>query len=107
MIYDFLDTIDVLVLPSITEGYANVMLEAANSCVSLICSNVGGAKDFIVNGETGFLFSPLNCIELADKIVQSKDPALRNKFASLSKKRLKSDVVEAAEWSQLYFSVTK
>ena len=51
---------DVFVLPSLTEGMSNSMLEAMSCGVAIMASRVDGAKDVVTDGESGFLFDPLN-----------------------------------------------
>jgi len=49
---------DVMVLPSLREGFPNVVLEAAASGIPVIATDVTGARDSIVPGETGLLIPP-------------------------------------------------
>lgn len=53
--------LDGLVLPSHTEGFPNVILEALCMEVPVIATNVGGVPDIIINKETGRLVEP-GCI---------------------------------------------
>ena len=55
---------DVFVLPSISEGLSNSMLEAMSCGVAVMASRVGGARDAVVPGVSGALFDPLNKVEL-------------------------------------------
>ena len=50
--------LDVFVLPSLMEGISNTILEAMSSGVPVIASAVGGNKELVSDGETGFLFQP-------------------------------------------------
>jgi glycosyltransferase involved in cell wall biosynthesis len=51
-----MSAIDVFVLPSLSEGLSNALMEAmaCGSCV--IASNVGGNPELITDGVTGLLF---------------------------------------------------
>lgn len=51
---------DVFVLPSISEGLSNSMLEAMASGMAIMAGNVGGARDAVEEGINGFLFDPVN-----------------------------------------------
>lgn len=51
---------DVMVLPSFREGFPNVVLEAAASGIPVIATDVTGARDSVVPGETGLLIPPQN-----------------------------------------------
>lgn len=55
---------DVFILPSISEGLSNSMLEAMACGVAIMASRVGGAKEAIAPGVSGCLFDPLNRVEL-------------------------------------------
>ncbi len=57
---------DVFILPSISEGLSNSMLEAMACGVAVMASRVGGAKDAVVPGVSGCLFDPLNKAELKE-----------------------------------------
>lgn len=43
-------------------------IEALASGVPVIGSRVQGIKDYVIDGKTGYLCSPLNADEFADKI---------------------------------------
>jgi len=49
---------DVLVLPSVSEGWPAVILEAAACGKPAICSNVGGIPEMVIHGKTGYLINP-------------------------------------------------
>jgi N-acetyl-alpha-D-glucosaminyl L-malate synthase BshA len=60
---------DIFVLPSLREGFPNVILEAMASGLPIIASNVGGIPEIIKNGENGFLVEPKNPEMIAEKIL--------------------------------------
>ena len=49
---------DVFVLPSISEGLSNSMLEAMSSGAAIMAGNVGGAREAVEDGVNGLLFDP-------------------------------------------------
>ena len=59
---------DILVLPSLSEGRPNVILEAFACEVPVIATNVGGIPELMINGETGYLVTAKDPIELSEKI---------------------------------------
>jgi N-acetyl-alpha-D-glucosaminyl L-malate synthase BshA len=53
----FLSLADILLLPSETESFGLVALEALSCQVPVIATRVGGLPELIKDGETGYLFS--------------------------------------------------
>ena len=115
----------VFCCPSIYEPFGIINLEAMACETAVVASAVGGIKEVVVDGETGFLvpleqlnqspFEPVNpdrfARDLAARINQlMADPELRTRFAHAGRKR----AAEGFSWSaiakqtsQLYESLTK
>jgi glycosyltransferase involved in cell wall biosynthesis len=53
-----LRSLDVLVLPSWTEGFPVVLLEAMAAGVPVVATSVGGIPELVADGETGILVEP-------------------------------------------------
>jgi glycosyltransferase involved in cell wall biosynthesis len=53
-----LDSIDVLLLPSLFEGFPMIILEALCSKTPVIASNVNGIPEVVKDNENGFLVTP-------------------------------------------------
>ena len=66
---------DVVCLPSIYEGYSNVVAEALACGVPVLASRVGDNSIMVTNGFNGFLFDPQEISDIVSAIIQ---------FASLS-----------------------
>lgn len=64
----FLAQADLFVLPSFSEGFGIAAVEAMLLGVPILCSKVGGIPEFVVDGETGWLFDPENQKEFIDKL---------------------------------------
>jgi len=60
----------VVVLPSFAEAFPMTWLEAMAMGKALVTSNIGWAKELMVNGKTGFMGSPKNHKLFADKILK-------------------------------------
>lgn len=60
---------DLLVLPSIDEGIANVVLEAMALGTIVISSDCGGMQEAIENGVNGFLYENRNVDDLVSRLI--------------------------------------
>lgn len=80
---------DILVLPSLSEGRPNVVLEALACEVPVVATDVGGIPEIMVNGETGYLVPSKNSHELSEKINKLlEDKSLREKMGKLGRKSI-------------------
>jgi len=69
-IANFYQIMDLLVLPSFSEGLPNVILEAMAFKIPVIATSVGGVPEVITDGLNGLLVSPGNAELMAEKIIQ-------------------------------------
>lgn len=59
---------DVFVLPSWSEGFGRVMMEAALAKKPIVATDVGGAREAIIDNETGYIVEIANPEQMADRI---------------------------------------
>lgn len=84
---EFMRSLDVFVLPSLTEGTPNGIAEAMAHGVPIIASDVGGIPDMITP-ETGILVPPQNPKALADAMIRlAADPELRARMGRAARER--------------------
>ena len=101
----------VFVCPSIYEPFGIINLEAMACETAVVASAVGGIREVVVNGETGFLVpleqmkeSPFEAInpekfarDLAERVNElMRDPQLRQRFGKTGRKRVERQFSWAA-----------
>lgn len=70
-VYRHMQQADMLLIPSLKEGLANVALEAMALGLPVLSSNEGGMDEIIEHNKNGWLFKTLNTNDLAEKILQA------------------------------------
>lgn len=70
--------LDLVVIPSLSEGLPNVLLEAMLHRKAVVATRVGGIPEVMQDGYSKFLVQPGDAGVLAEAIIQAlRDPALR------------------------------
>ena len=76
---EFIRLFDIFVLPSLSEGFPNVLLESAVNKRPIIATRVGGIEEVVRNGYSALLVEKANSEALAEKVLELKNnPALGN-----------------------------
>ena len=72
---DLLSVSDVCVLSSKAEGFSNAILEYMAAARPVVVTDVGGAREAVTEGETGYIVPAGNDEEMAERIIQLlRDP---------------------------------
>jgi len=74
----WMNACDLFVLPSLSESFGNVQIEAMACGKPVVATRNGGSEEIIVNDDLGFLVETKNSEQLADAILK----ALNNKWDS-------------------------
>jgi glycosyltransferase involved in cell wall biosynthesis len=93
-VHQLLSLVDVLVLTSHTEANPVSILEAMASEVPVVATRVGSVSETVRDGETGFLATPGQPQEIADRIVALfEDPELAKRMGRSGREHV------VAHWS--------
>ena len=71
---------DIAVIPSLREGLGLAGIEALASGVPVVGAAVQGIKDYVIDGQTGYLCDPENAADFARYIRLLSDSVLREKM---------------------------
>ena len=83
--------VDVLALTSIFEGFPNVVLEAMAAGAVAVATDVGGCRELVASGETGFLVPARAPAAVAASVLRVlRDPALGRRLASAARRRVET-----------------
>jgi N-acetyl-alpha-D-glucosaminyl L-malate synthase BshA len=86
---------DIFVLPSLSEGFGIVNLEAMACGLPIVATNVGGIPEVIKDGENGFIVEPKNPGQIAEKVLLLlEDEKLREKISNNNREEVKKYSLE-------------
>lgn len=89
--------VDVLALTSRWEGLPNVVIEAMATGAVAVATDVGGCRDLVVPGETGFLLPPGQPADVARAIRDVlESPPLAERLARAARQRVEAEFTVAA-----------
>jgi len=88
---EYMADFDVVVLPSILEGFGLVLLEAMAMGKPVVASRVGGIPEVVEDGVTGILVSPAHSRKLAEAlIILLENSTLRQSMGEAGRKRVET-----------------
>lgn len=97
---------DIVVLASKSEGLPNAILEGQAAGRPVIATDVGGVREIVVDGVSGFLVPPGDSSAMAGALVRlAADPALRERMGRAGRSRMATDFGMArfvGEFADLY-----
>lgn len=82
---------DAFVLPSLSEGLSNSLLEAMASGLAVLASRVGGTREAVEDGRSGLLFDPLDGEQAREKLGRLLDePGLAARLGARAREAAES-----------------
>lgn len=95
---ELLSVSDVCVLSSSAEGFSNSILEYMAAAKPVVATDVGGAREAVVEGETGFLVRSGDDEAMADRIITLlRDPARARTMGELGRQVVEEKFSSAAQ----------
>lgn len=82
---------DVFLHAAVSEGFCNAVLEAQAIQLPVVCTDAGGLRENVEDGETGFIVPRRDPQALAEKLSRlAQDPRLRQRMGQSGRERVTS-----------------
>jgi glycosyltransferase involved in cell wall biosynthesis len=105
----FLAGVDAFVLSSVSEGIALTLLEAMAAALPVVATDVGGNREVVIPGETGFLVPARDPAAMARALITLLgDPARAASFGAAGRARVASEFTldaTVAAYESLYLEL--
>lgn len=100
--YEVVALMDILVHPSLSEGFGLAVLEAMALSKAVVASKVGGLRELIEDGENGFLVDPGDVRVLSQKISRLlEDKPLREALGRAAREKVFAEYLAADKVARL------
>lgn len=108
--FRILPHLTIAVLSSHSESFSNSVLEYAIAGKAIVATDVGGMREIITDGESGFLVPPNSSEALADRIIDLlENPEMRKEFGNKARNFVLSTFSEGdilSKYIDFYHKVT-
>jgi len=89
---------DLFAFPSLREGLSVALMEAMASGLPIVCSNIRGNSDLVIDGKGGFLIDPNSIVGYAQAIARLyKSDATRRGFVQYNSNIINNYSVDSTE----------
>ena len=89
---ELLNAMDVYVLPSLSEGISNSLLEAMSTGLAVIATEAGGNPEVVVDGKSGLLFPAGDTAKLAERLLTLEgSPEIRTQMGKEAISRVRQE----------------
>jgi glycosyltransferase involved in cell wall biosynthesis len=89
---DLLSAADSVLMPSLTEGFPRVAIEAMAAGKSVIATKVGGVPEAITHGQSGILVQPKNIESMSTALVELvRDVELQARLSVAARKHVEQN----------------
>jgi glycosyltransferase involved in cell wall biosynthesis len=96
-LHEFIEALDLFVLPSRTEGFGSILLLAMHCATPVLASDAGGIPELIEDEKTGFLFPKENVGAMAGRLIDlAQNGQRRNSVVQLAAERVRNHFSIAA-----------
>lgn len=90
-VYNYLQTVDILLFPSLTEGFPLSMVEAMSVGLPVICTNVGSLPEMVDDGLGGYVVQPGDLEAFKRSILSLVNFEVRQKAAAYNYLKAKNE----------------
>ncbi len=89
---DILALCDLFVLPSLSEHFGRVLIEAMAMAKAVVATDAGGVPEIVIDGETGLLVPPADATLLAEAVIKLlRNPALDSRLGKAGLQRVEHE----------------
>jgi glycosyltransferase involved in cell wall biosynthesis len=86
-----ISAMDIVVHPSLSEAFCQVLIEAMSVGTPLVATNVGGAAEVVAHGETGVLIPPADPAAISQAVLELyRNPEQRRRMAQAGQSSVRS-----------------
>ncbi|MBM7610253.1 glycosyltransferase involved in cell wall biosynthesis [Lysinibacillus composti] len=95
---ELLKVSDIFVFPSFREGLSVALMEAMACGLPVICSNIRGNRDLIINEKGGYLVNPKKIVSFSQAILETYENAnLRERMGIYNREKIKYFTIDVVK----------